>query len=106
MIKAAKQSTIIWTDHATTIAITWQTSLTTSFTDKLNLHLVQAAAYIQRFRLEIHHKSGKQNTVPNALSRLSCQEAEADEEPILDTLFTKPILQAREWSAIFDEIQQ
>ena len=59
--------------------------------NKLNLCLIQAAAYIQQFQLKIHHKSGKQNTVSDALSRLSCQEAEANEESILDTLFIESI---------------
>ena len=59
--------------------------------NKLNLHLIQAAAYIQQFQLKIHYKSEKQNTVSDVLSRLSHQkaEAEANEESILDTLFTE-----------------
>ena len=59
--------------------------------NKLNLHLIQIAAYIQRFCLEIHHKFDKQNTVSNTLSKLSCQEIKADKEFILDTLFIKSI---------------
>ena len=64
-----------------------------SFMNKLNLHLIQAAAYIQQFQLKIHYKSEKQNTVSDTLSRLSCQkaEAEANEKSILDTLFTESI---------------
>ena len=64
-----------------------------SFTNKLNLCLIQAAAYIQQFQLKIHHKSEKQNIVSDAFSRLSCQEAEAEanEKSILDTLFTESI---------------
>ena len=59
----------------------------------MNLCLVQAATYIQRFCLEIYHKPGKQNTIPNALSRLSHQEAEAEanKKSILDTLFIESI---------------
>src|SRR5436190_19391131 len=71
------------------IAIVKQISLTTSFTNKLNLCLIQAVAYIQQFQLKIHHKSGKQNTVSDTLFRLSCQEAEANEESILDIFFIK-----------------
>ena len=91
MIKATKQKTIIWTDHAAIIAIVRQTNLTTSFTNKLNLHLIQAAVYIQQFQLKIHYKFDKQNIVSDILSRLSCQEAEANEESILDILFTESI---------------
>src|SRR5436190_18402435 len=80
-------------NHITMIAIIRQISLTTSFTDKLNFHLIQAAAYIQQFQLKIHHKSEKQNTVSDTFSRLSHQkaEAEANEKSILDTLFIKSI---------------
>src|SRR5436190_18914938 len=76
-------------NHVTTIVIVRQTSLTTNFTNKLNLHLIQVAAYIQQFQLKIHYKSDKQNTVSNVFFKLSCQEAEANEEFILDILFIK-----------------
>ena len=59
-------------NNAAMIVIVKQISLTTSFMNKLNLCLIQAAAYIQQFQLEIHHKSEKQNTVSDTLSRLSC----------------------------------
>ena len=59
--------------------------------NKLNLYLIQAVIYIQWFQLKIHHKSDKQNTVSNALSRLSHQEAEANEKSILDTFFIESI---------------
>ena len=73
------------------IAIVKQINLTTSFTNKLNFHLIQAVAYIQQFQLKIHHKFDKQNTVSNALFKLSHQETEANEESILDILFTESI---------------
>ena len=59
--------------------------------NKLNFHSIQAATYIQQFQLKIHHKSDKQNIVSDALSKLSHQEAEANEESILDTFFIKSI---------------
>ena len=61
--------------------------------NKLNLYLIQAAAYIQWFQLKIYHKFDKQNTVSDILSKLSCQEAEAEANKkfILDTLFTESI---------------
>src|SRR5436190_19111450 len=75
------------------ITIVKQINLIMSFTDKLNFHLIQATAYIQQFQLKIHHKSEKQNTVSDTLSKLSCQkaEAEANKKFILDILFTKSI---------------
>ena len=73
------------------IAIVKQINLIMSFTDKLNFHLIRATAYIQQFQLKIHHKSEKQNTVSDALSRLSHQETEAEvnKKSILNTLFIK-----------------
>ena len=91
MIKAMKQRTIIWMNHVTTIVIVRQTSLTTNFTNKLNLYLIQAVIYIQWFQLKIHHKSDKQNTVSDILSRLSYQEAEVNKEFILNIFFIKSI---------------
>ena len=81
-------------NHVATITIIRQINLTTSFTDKLNLCLIQAAAYIQQFQLKIHHKFEKQNIVSDTLSRLSCQEAEAEanEKSILDIFFTESTL--------------
>src|SRR5436190_22069219 len=76
-------------NHVTTIVIVRQTSLTTNFTNKLNLHLIQVAAYIQQFQLKIHYKSDKQNTVSDIFFKLSCQKAEANKKFILNTLFIK-----------------
>jgi hypothetical protein len=91
IVEASREAVIVWTDHAATIAIAKQTSLTTSSTDKLNLRLVQAAAYIQRFRLSIYHKPGKDNIVPDALSRLPTNKPVVEPDSILDTLFTEPV---------------
>src|SRR5205809_562789 len=76
-------------NHAAIITIVRQINLITSFMNKLNLYLIQAAAYIQQFQLKIHHKSDKQNTVSDALSRLLHQKAEANKKFILDILFIK-----------------
>ena len=70
MVEANKQPTIIYTDHAAAIPISKQTNLTTSSTDKLNLRLIRASQYLSAFTLDIRHKPGKSNTVPDALSRL------------------------------------
>ena len=40
-------------------------------TNKLNLRLIRASSYIQRFNLNIRHKSKKQHVVSNILSRLT-----------------------------------
>ena len=85
LIEAAEKPTIIWTDHAATISIAKQSSMSTTSTDKLNLRLIQAAQYIQQFKLELYHKPGKTNIVPDALSRLPADTEEPPSVPILDS---------------------
>ena len=58
---------VIYTDHASTIAIAAQKLLKTSFMDKLNLCLVCALQYIQQFWLLIYYKPGKTNIITNSL---------------------------------------
>lgn len=90
MIESSQHSTIIYTDHSAAIPISKQTSLNTSSTDKLNLRLVRASQYLSSFNLELRHKAGRSNTVPDALSRLP-QASTADpdtseKEGVLDAL--------------------
>ena len=91
MVESAPK-TVIYTDHGAALGIAKQTSLTTSSTDKLNLRLVRASDYIQRFRnIEFRHKPGKQHVVPDALSRLDAaigdaEYAQKSEEGVLDAL--------------------
>ena len=75
LIDFAIKSTIIYTDHEAFLAIVKQTSLLTSSTNKLNLRLVRASNYIQRFDLIIKHKSDKLHLMSDALSRLSVSSA-------------------------------
>ena len=91
MVESAPK-TVIYTDHGAALGIAKQTSLTTSSTDKLNLRLVRASDYIQRFRnIEFRHKPGKQHVVPDALSRLDAAMGDAEYaqksgEGVLDAL--------------------
>jgi hypothetical protein len=59
LIEAAEQSTIIYIDHTAAVEIEHQFSLNTTAVKKLNLRLVRASEYLQRFRLKIQYKSGK-----------------------------------------------
>lgn len=78
MIESAQQPPIIYTDHGAAVGISRQESLSTSSTDKLNLRLIRASEYIQRFNIIIRHKPGKNHVVPDALSRLA---TESDPDP-------------------------
>ena len=92
MIESASK-TVVYTNHEAALAIAKQTSLTISSTDKLNLRLIRASDYIQRFRnIEFRYKPGKQHVVPDALSRLDAAMGDAKysrksfEEGVLDAL--------------------
>lgn len=63
--------TVLYTDHGSALDIAKQISLSTSSTAKLNLRLIRASEFIQRFRnLEFRHKPGREYIVSDALSRL------------------------------------
>ena len=55
-------------------------------TKKLNLRLIRASEYLQRFRLDVRYKPGKSNTVPDALSSLASREYRSETEESLDAL--------------------
>ena len=63
--------TIIYTNHAITLNIVKRSILTTSFIDKLNLRLVRASKFFNRFDFDIRHKFNKKHVVFDALLRLS-----------------------------------
>lgn len=87
-----KPPIVIYTDHSAAVPISKQTSLNTTSTDKLNLRLIRASQYLSAFNLELRHKAGKSNTVPDALSRLPqaqgiTQAPDRSEEGVLDALY-------------------
>ncbi len=91
MIGSSKHPTLIFIDPSIALGIAKQTSLSTSFTDKLNFRLIWASEYLQKFNIEIRHKPGKQHIVPDALSRLASINSDTKPEFIeggLDALFT------------------
>ena len=91
LINFAIKSTIIYMNHEAFLTIVKQISLSTFSTDKLNLRLVRASNYIQRFELVIKHKSNKLHLVSNALFRLSTNA----------TIATKMLLQNEELDVFF-----
>ena len=81
MIETAELPVIVYTDHSATCQIAEQTSLNTVSIEKSNLKLVRSSEYLQRFRLDIRHRPGITNVIPDALSRL----------PIVDSCRTRLI---------------
>jgi len=70
LIEVAEQSMIVYTDHTAAVGIGRQFSLNTTAVKKLNLRLVRASEYLQRFQLKIQYKLRKTNIIPDALFRL------------------------------------
>ena len=71
LVESSKRKIVVYTDHSATIDIVKQASLTTTSTLRLNLRLIRASQYLQQFDLEVRHKPGKRNVIPDALSRLA-----------------------------------
>ena len=67
---AESTTTHVLTDHSATVDIATQKTLNTSAAWKMNLRLVRASEFFQRFDLDVKHKPGKENIVPDALSCL------------------------------------
>ena len=93
LIEASTKPTIIYTDHSAAIGIVRQSSMNTTSTEKLNLRLIRASEYLQRFRIELRHKPGKSNIVPDALSRLASRSyrSEPESSSILDSVDSFPV---------------
>ena len=93
MIESNRKRVTVYTDHSAAVPISKQTSLNTTSTDKLNLRLVRASQYLSSFNLELRHKAGKSNTVPDALSRLpQTKDRTSDQsEGVLDALHAEPV---------------
>ena len=83
---------IIYIDHAVSIFITRQTTLTTSFTNKLNLRLIRAFQYLSGLNISLRHKAEKANTVFDVLSKLKdAQLNENNKKDILENLYDNSV---------------
>ena len=65
-----QKSIVIFIDHDVVLNIIKQINMIIIFIDKLNLRFVKVFDYIQRFELNIRHKSNKQHIVSNILFKL------------------------------------
>ena len=88
LVESSTRPAIVYTDHAATVGISKQTSLNSVSVEKLNLRLVRASEYLQQFRLDVRHRTGKSNTVPDALSRLASTLGAIKDPDELGTLET------------------
>ena len=84
IIEASQHPTIVFTDHAANASIAKQTTLSSSNTDKLNLRLVRASAYLSQFQLDVRYRPGKRHILPDVLSRLPADRSFLDDGENLD----------------------
>ena len=83
---------IIYIDHAVLIFIMRQTTLTTSFTNKLNLRLIRVSQYLSRFNILFRHKAEKANMIFNVLSKLkNAQLNESNKKNIFENLYNNSV---------------
>ena len=100
IVEISSNKTIVYIDHESALDIVSQITMTTTSIDKLNLRLVRASDYIQRFNLDIRHKSNKQHIVSDVLSRLVNDNINASmirnsDESELDALFTISLIEMK-----------
>ena len=56
MIKSVMNTIIIYIDHTISIFITRQTTLATSFTNKLNFRLIRVSQYLSKLNISLRHR--------------------------------------------------
>ena len=79
---------VIYIDHDVTLNIVKQITLSSFSTNKLNFRLVRVNDYIQRFDLNIRHKSNKFHLVSNVLSKLiNLNDSSTSSKEELDAFF-------------------
>ena len=96
MIESSSIFIVIYINHDAVLKIVKQTTLTTSFTNKLNLRLIKASDYVQRFNLKIRYKLEAQHVIPNALSRFANLNTEIqlqNHKNELNVLFTAILIE-------------
>lgn len=65
---------VVLTDHESTKGIVNHSTLNTTSTDRANRRLINAAIYLDAYRLDVVHLPGRLNLVPDALSRLATSD--------------------------------
>ena len=83
---------IIYIDHSVSIFIMRQTTLITSFTNKLNFCLIRAFQYLSRLNISFRHKAEKVNIIFNVLSKLkNVQLNQNNKKNIFENLYNNSV---------------
>ena len=89
-----QKSIVIFIDYDVALNIIKQINMIIIFIDKFNLRLVKIFDYIQRFELNIRHKSNKQYIVSNILFKLININIDTIfDENELNVLFTTALIE-------------
>lgn len=71
LIESSKYEIMAQTDHSSIVDISRQKLITaTTSTMKMNVRLIRASQFLSQFSLNIRHKPGHLNVIPDVLSRL------------------------------------
>ena len=109
IIKITLETIIVYTIHDTIVKIVKQITLTIIFIDKLNLWLMRAFDYIQRFNLDIKYKLDKQYVMSNILFKLVNDNINSlvnVDENEFDALFTISLIEINSNNALSTSINQ
>ena len=94
---------VVYIDHDFVLRIVKQITLSINSIDKLNLRLIRASNYLQRFNLNIRHKFDKQHIVLDAFFKLVSVNIESflwkffANEKELDALFIVSLIEMNEF---------
>ena len=100
LMKSFFISIVIYTNHDVALNIIKQTTFTTFFIDKLNFRFIRASNYIQRFNVELRHKSNAQHIISNVFFfrfvNLNTEQKLVDDEKKLNVLFITTLIKMNE----------
>ena len=99
LVESSRHPVKVQTDHSAIIDLMKQDSIvSTVSTIRINSRLVRASQFLRTFNLDVKYKPGKENIIPDALSRLSSLNSSVnsslpDHYSELDALFTAAIVE-------------
>lgn len=81
-IKVSEHRPVLCTNHSTILALSKQPNVVNSTAASVNnKKLIYALEFISTFKINFLHKPGRENVIPNALSRLPSPNKTAPETP-------------------------
>ena len=110
MFLSRKHPVVVLTDDGATKRIVERITMATTSIDRANRRLINASIYLSEYRLSSHHIPGRQNTVPDALSRLPARLTDQEKKNLANNecstrldhvcLATEAFMESRELNAV------